>query len=200
MGNNPLIEAREKLLSAVETLPPGYLNDNAAPLLKIIRELKRSYQLEFQLIQDIMDLDVSDQRAVAQFATNFRRYHKSRDFDNERTHCRNIDRNVQDLLVPLQGGTDADRARVKELQGLLMKLRMHDVAFLDEIELTMDRVLEAVNDIDAHGQASLKDPTQRAVASQKQEDFIKEFDPKFAQLKGVLKRMNEMIEDLIDRL
>ncbi len=94
MGNNPLLEAREKLLSAVHTLPPDYLNGHAAPLLNIIRELKRSYQLEFQFIQDIMDLDVSDRKAVAQFATNFRRYHKSRDFDNERTHCRNIGRNA----------------------------------------------------------------------------------------------------------
>src|SRR5436190_10204760 len=98
MSSNPFIDEGEKLLSAVDTLPPGYLQDNAAPLLKIIRELKRSCQLEFERIQDVMDLDVNDQQAVARFARDFRRYHKSRDFDNERTHCHNIGRNAKKLF------------------------------------------------------------------------------------------------------
>src|SRR5438270_7031963 len=138
MSSNPFIDEREKLLSAVYTLPPDYLNGHAAPLLKIIRELKRSYQLEFQHIQDVMDLDVSDQKAWAQFASYFRRYHKSHDFANERTHCRNIGRNAQKLLAPLQAGTtDADRARVEELQDLLSLLGDADAEFLYEIEQTM---------------------------------------------------------------
>jgi hypothetical protein len=200
MSSNSFIDEREKFLSAVDTLPPDYLNGNAAVLLAIAEELNRSYRLELRIIQAIKGLNVSAPGAVAQFTADFQNYHQSRDFDKERTHCRNIDRITRTLLVPLRAGTQADLARVAQLEGLIMDLGSADLQFMDEIELVMDRALAAVNRINTHVQASLTDPTQLAAARQEQQAFIDEFDPEFARLKTVLKRMNILANDLIDRL
>jgi hypothetical protein len=200
LNSNPFIEAREKVPSAISTLPPDYLNGNAAPLLAIVEELSRSYRLELRIIQAIKDLNVSDPKKVAQFTTDFQNYHQYRDFDKERTHCRNIDRISGTLLVPLQAGTQADLARVGQLEGLIAMLVRADDFLIDEIEPVMDRALAAANLINTHVQASLTDPTQLAAARQEQQAFKDEFDSEFARLKTVLKEMNILANDLIDRL
>jgi hypothetical protein len=200
MGSNPFIEAREKLPSAISTLPPDYLNGNAAALLAIVEELSRSYRLELRFIQAINGLNVSDPEKVAQFTTDFQNYHQSRDFEKERTHCRNIDRITRTLLVPLKAGTQADLSRVSQVENMMSMLGSADAEFMDEIEPMMDRALAAVRRINTHVQASLTDPTQLAVARQEQQAFTNAFNPEFVRMKTLLKRMNILANDLIDRL
>jgi hypothetical protein len=200
MKYNPFIEAREKLSSAVSTLPPDYLKGNAGRLLKIVEELSKSCRLELSLIQAIKGLNVSAPEEVAQLTTDIQNYHQSRDFDKERTHCRNIDRFARTLIVRLEAGTQADLARVAEVEHMIRMLSNHDAKFLDEIESVMNRVLVAANRINTHVQVSLTDPAQLAAARQEQQAFIDEFDPEFSQLKTVLKKMNILANDLIDRL
>lgn len=201
MRSNLFIEAREKFPSAVSTLPPDYLQGNAATLLAIAEELNRSYRLELRIIQAIKSLNLSDPKEVAEFTQDFQNYHQSRDFDKERTHCRNIFRITRTLLVPLKaGGTQADRDRVSQLEGFIMMLGDADFEFMDEIQPVMDRALAAVNRINTHVQDSLKDPIRLVAARQVQQAFIDEFDPEFVRLKDVLKRMNILANDLIDRL
>ena len=200
MSSNPFIEAREKLPSAISTLPPDYLNGNAAALLAIVEELSRSYRLELRFIQAINGLNVSDPEKVAQFTTDFQNYHQSRDFEKERTHCRNIDRITRTLLVPLKAGTQADLSRVSQVGNMMSMLGSADAEFMDEIEPMMDRALAAVRRINTHVQASLTDPTQLAAARQEQQAFTNEFNPEFVRMKTLLKRMNILANDLIDRL
>jgi len=201
MSSNPFIKAREKLPSAISTLPPDYLNGNAAALLAVNEELKRSYDVELRIIRAIRRLDVSDPKAVAQMTADFQDYQATRGFDRERTHCSNIGLITRQLFVPLQSAwTQADRDRVAQLEGFLKGLSYHDDEFVDEIEPVMDRALAALERINLHVQASRADPTQLAAARQEQQAFIAEFDPEFARLKDVLKRMNELANDLIRRL
>lgn len=200
MSSNPYIDAREELPSAISTLPPDYLNGNAASLLAIVEELSRSYRLELRIIQAVKDLNVSDPMAVAQFTTNFQNYHQYRDFDKERTHCHNIGRIARTILVPLKAGTQDDLARVEQVEEMISMLGSSDDEFMDEIESVMNRALDAVNRINTHVQASLTDSNQLATALQEQQIFKDEFDPEVARLKTVLKRMNILANDLIDRL
>ena len=200
MSSNPFIEAREKLRSAISTLPLEYLNGNAAALLAIVEELSQSYRLELRIIQAINGLNVSDPEEVAQFTTYFQNYHQSRDFEKERTHCSNINRITRTLLIPLKAGTQADLSRVAQVENMIRKLGTHDAVFMDEIEPVMDRALAAVNRINTYVQVSLTDPTQLADARKEQQAFTDEFNPEFVRMKTLLKRMNLLANDLIDRL
>lgn len=201
MNGNPYIEARERLPSAISTLPPGYLDGNAAALLAIVEELKRSYLLELRIIQAIKQLDVTDSKAVAQFTRDFENYHQYRGFDDERTHCHNINRVARTLLVPLEASsTMADRERVVQVKKLLEPLGDADRDFLDEIEPLMGRALAAVKSINAHVQAGQTDPARLDAARQERQTFVQEFDPKIAALKAVLRQMNTLANDLIDHL
>lgn len=195
MSTNPFIEAREKLPSAISTLPPGYLDGNAAALLTIVEELKNSYKVELKVIQAIKNLDVTNSEVVAQLTRYLGDYYQSRDFDRERTHCHNIDRIARTLLAPLEAGTQADRERVAQVEKLLEPLRVADNDYLDEIESVMDRALATIKTINEHVQASQTDP-----ARQERQAFVQEFDPRVAQLKEKLKQMNILANDLIDRL
>lgn len=200
MNINPFVEAREKLPSAISTLPPDYLNGNAARLLLIVEELGRSYRLELHIIQTIKGLDMSAPEAVAQLTAYFQNYYQSRDFEKERTHCRNISRISRTLLVSLKAGTQANLARMGEVEEIIRTLGALDDDIFYEIEPVMNRAQAAMNRINVHVQSSLIDPAQLAVARQEQQAFIDEFDLAFARLKTGLKRMNMLANDLIDRL
>jgi hypothetical protein len=200
MNTNPFIEAREKLPSAITTLPPNYLDGNAAALLAIVEELRNSYKVELRIIQTIKNLDVTRPEAVDQLASDFESYHQYRDFDRERTHCHNIDRIARTLLVPLRAGSQTDRARVAQLENLLAPLRVADNDFLDDIEKLMSRALQALKVINDHVRAGQHDPARLNDARNEQQKFVQEFDPLLNQLKTVLKQMNTLANDLIDRL
>lgn len=200
MNTNPFIEAREKLPSAITTLPPDFLNGNAAALLAIVEELKNSYKVELRIIQTIKNLDVTQPEAVDQLARDFEDYHQYNDFDRERTRCHNIDRIARTLLAPLRAGSQTDRERVAQLGNLLAPLRVADNDFLDDIEQLMSRALQALKTINEHVQASRHDPARLNDARNEQQKFAQEFDPLLNRLKTRLKRMNTLANDLIDRM
>lgn len=201
MSENPYIEAREQLPSAIRTLPSDYLKGNAAKLLAIVEELRRSYVLELRVIQDIKSLDVTDPDAVAEFTQVFENYHQYRGFDEERTHCHNIDRVARTLLIPLQASSTAtDRQRVGQVEDLLEPLRIADNDFLDEIEPLMDRALAVAKEINDHVQATGTDPARLDAAREEHEAFVQEFDAKVEALKANLRQMNTLANDLIDCL
>jgi predicted ATPase len=197
---NSFIEARDKLPSAISTLPPGYLGGNAAALLAVVEELKNSLRLELRVIQAIKDVDVTQAQSVAKLTQDFENYSQSRDFDQERTHCHNIGRIVNTLLTPLGGGTQADRDRVSQVESLLNSLRYSDSDFLDDIEPIMNRALGALQAINNHAQAGQTDASRIAEARREQQAFVQEFGPLLDHLKTTLKQMNTLANDLIDRL
>src|SRR5262245_3555109 len=200
MNTNPFIEAREKLPSAITTLPPNYLNGNAAPLLAIVEELRNSYRVELRIIQTIKNLDVTQPEAVGQLALDFESYNQYRDFDRERTHCHNIDRIARTLLTPLRAGSQADRDLVAQLEKLLVPLREADNDILDDIEELMRRASAALITINSQVQASQSDPARLNDARSAQQAFVQECDPRLDRLKAALKQMNTLANDLLDRL
>jgi len=195
VNDNPFLKAYDQLPSAISTLPPGYLNGNAAALLGIVDELAKSNRLELKVIQAIKNVDIANAAAVHDLASQIEEYYLQRGFDRERTHCHNIDRIVRALLVPPRGGTQAELDRVAQVEQLLAPLRVADNDFIGDLEPLVQRAQAAITGIDAH----LRGADSRA-AMHVQQTFVTEYTAHVERLKERLKQMNQLANDLIDRL
>lgn len=177
---NPFIEARERLPSVVETLPRELTEANAARLLRIVEELKKSYVVELGPAQAVMRVDVEDRQAVRDLHQELEDYYQARLFDHERTHCTNIDR-LAARLSP-----DA-RDRLDEV---LYPLREADNIILDDVEQMLSATLDAAREI--------ANATAVRDAEAAQARFTQEMEPRIDRLKATLKRMNVLANELVD--
>jgi len=113
MADNTYLQAREALPSAAVTLPPDFLDGNAAGLLQIIHELQRSLVVELKMIRSVSGLKLADaseqtRNVVEEALAALEAYVDDRSYDTERTHCHNIDLiatlMVGPLSLPVAGG------------------------------------------------------------------------------------------------
>jgi len=202
---NPFVNARSRLAPAISTLPQDYLDGNAAALLMVIEELKKSLLVEFRVIQALKSLDLSEpsqemRELVSSVAHDLEYYSESRLFDTERTHCHNIDRIVRQLLAPLRLPVARDERRIREVMDILEPLRIADNDFLDELEPVIQEVVARAQVINRHVQESVEDPGQLHEARLELEDFRKSIAPRVERLKDLLSQMSELANHLLARL
>lgn len=204
MTDEWLEEARTRLPSAISTLPANYLDGNAAPLLLIVEELKRSFLLELRIIQTIKRTELREANDetrwnVARLTAELEDYGQSRWFSEERTHCGNIDRIARTLIAP-QRLAVGDSTRVEEVERLLAPLRDADREFVDELEPLMEDVLQRLRTINDHVQETEQDPARLVDAQRELADFDRALDPRVAGLTKTLKEMSRLANELLDRL
>ena len=195
--SNPFIEARDSLASAITTLPVGYLNENAAALLSVIEELKKSCHVEFRLIQAIRGLDVKDGKAVERIAKYLIDYDEISDFDRERTHCHNIDRIVSELLKPYQTDWSEDRTKIEAVEKLLKPLCEADNAYLEQIEPLVRDAAETMRRIKNHVSPG---GGGEAAAERERDDFLLKAGDRVERVKLYLRSMNKLANTLLDAI
>jgi hypothetical protein len=180
-------EARDALPSAIKTLPPDYLDGNAAPLLLIVEELKKSFLLELDVIHTIKRLDLTraddalrwDVSALTQRLED----RSEARFSEERTHCGRIDLVARTPIAPHQLSV-SDRSIVEEVERLLVPLREADREFVDELEPMIRDVLSSVQRINEHVRATISDQRRLKDARREQDDFARKFDVRMREFEA----------------
>jgi hypothetical protein len=198
-------EARAALPSAISTLPKDYLEGNAAQLLLVIEELKRSLLVEWRLVQMVGALDLSEASDEARQKTRsiagyLDWYSQQQVFNQERTHCHNIDLVVTELMAPLRLPVAYDEQKIDALMKLLEPLRIADNDFLDELEPLATEAREAAQAIDGHMQATVSDPARLGDARAELERFNRSMHSGMDRLKTLLTQMSVLTNDLLARL
>jgi hypothetical protein len=181
---NEFIDARDRLSSAIETLPPRLRESNAAQLLAIVEELRRSCVLQLQVVQRVARVDVADPEAIGALHQDIEDYIASDLIDRDRTHCHNIDRVAKELRAE---GNPADLA---ELEALLVPLRNADSDYLDDVGQLVGEAVEAVRDLD--------NATRLADTRAIQERFRAKQEDEVKRIKSTLTSMNDVAGKLID--
>jgi hypothetical protein len=181
---NEFVEARERLTSGIETLPPRLRETNAAQLLAIVEELRRSCVVELQVVKRVERVDAADPVAVRDLRQAIEDYLEYNLVDRDRTHCHNIDR-VADEMRAAGEAADLDR-----FEALLAPLRDADAEYLDDVEQVVEDALAAVRDIE--GADRLED------ARAAQDRFRERRRADVERLKATLTRMNDIAGKLID--
>jgi DNA repair exonuclease SbcCD ATPase subunit len=198
-------EARAAVPSAIRSLPKDYLEGNAAPLLLVVEELKRSLLTEWRLVQTVERLGLSEvtdelRHKVQQVAGDLEWYVQQRIFDQERTHCHNIDRIVAELMAPLRLPVAYDSEKIEELMNLLKPLRIADNDLLDELEPIAEEVRDAAQRISQHISATETDPTRIDDARAELERFTQAMASRMDRLKDLLTQMSALSNDLLTAL
>jgi hypothetical protein len=186
---------RNRYISIVETLPPNYLDGNAAPLLRAVEELRKSLTQEIIVIQQVKRVDPEDLSAVGKLALTYEDYQESRDPSHDRSHCANIGRAMDTLRPPDVPLNKVDKQKVDNLKGSMSLLRSADTDFLDKSTELVDNAVEVLK--------SMRLALEKGdVASSKRlhEEFLITVKDRISKLKQLLARMTEVSGDLIDRL
>ena len=188
--SSPFIDERERLTSVVTTLPRELLQTNAAPLLGIVSELQASYVIEVGVIQTVSRVKVDDPVAVSLQREILEDYQQRRLYDRDRTHCSNIDRIATQL--PAAKETPGASAKLDELNGVLIPLRHADDDLLGDIEEVLDQAVTAIRTID--------ESKRVADARAEQERFKNGMEIRVTRMRDSLRRMNELVGQLIDEM
>jgi hypothetical protein len=186
------VEARDKLPSAASSLPTNYKKDNAAALLDISENLKRSYHVELKLISLVSNLDLSDIDEVTGLANYLRLYEQMHDLQNERTHCHNIGRIAKDLMKRYQTGDPQDKQKIEEMDSLLKPLSRADHEMLDNLEPLVTTTLQTVLKIEELARSDL------GAAQQEQREFRLKMGERHESVKKALRELNQLSNELID--
>jgi hypothetical protein len=190
-----VFEERLNFIKAVSEVSPDYLKDKSNALFTINAELMRSLTLEQRIILSVKRLDVTDKAKVSEFRNYFQDYVDSRSFYLERTRCSQIYRIYKMDIISLNSGTLADRESVNELDRLLRSFGDMDRGYTEEIELVMDKALMSIIEIDRYVSSG-----QTLLASQKQTDFVKEYEPELKRLKDTISKMSKFGNELVEKM
>jgi hypothetical protein len=186
---------REQYVSVAATLPPNYLDGNAAPLLRAVEELRKSLTQEIVAIQSVRELDATDLHAVERAVRDYGNYIESRDFSHDRTHCANIGRALRALRPPDVRMKREDRERVEELRDLMSFLSTSDAELLDRSSSIVEETLAALREMRDALQNGQTDEATRL--HQQFDDMSRQ---RVREVKAILVRMSELTNDLLDRL
>jgi len=186
------VEARDKLPSAASSLPTNYKKDNAAALLDISENLKRSYHVELKLISLVSNLDLSDIQEVTRLTNYLRLYEQMHDLENERTHCHNIYRIAKDLMKRYQTGDPQDNEKIEEMDSILKPLSIADDDILDNLEPLVTTTLQTVLKFEELVGSDL------ATAQQVQREFRLKMEERHDRVKKALRELNQLSNELID--
>jgi hypothetical protein len=196
MSTNPFVaqrwrlEASDRLASVVATLPFELRETNAVPLLGIVTELGASSVIEIGVIHAVTRVNVEDPRAIKAQREILEDYRDRRLYDRDRTHCSNIKR----ISTQLRSADETAQA-VQELQRLdqeLVPLQEVDDDLIGDIERILDEAITAITEIEKHRR--LDDARDTQVR------FAERMQPTIADIKGNLRRMNEVTRKLIDEM
>ncbi len=191
----PNLSSRDEYISVLETLPPGYLDGNAAPLLRAVEELRKSLTQEIVTVQHVKRVDPANPSEVKQLAEAYDDYRESRDESHDRSHCANIGR-AMDVLRPPDIPLDkSDQQKIDRLIELMAFLRSADADFVFDSNRLVDDAAEVLNNMD-----KALDRGNVAEAERLHECFLAELKGRISALKDLLSRMNGVSNDLIDRL
>jgi hypothetical protein len=186
---------RQELANKMASAPSGYLANNLAALMRLLREFEASLVLELQVIQGVKRLDVSDSAAVRAYVDRFSDYVAQRAFNLERTSCSAIRRIYQEQLQDLQEGSISDTETVEDLEHFVESFAYADAEFTEEIEQVMERALKALQEIDALAQANQTDD-----ARTRQQQFNTEYEGEPRRLKHTIRVMSDAGNRLVEAL
>lgn len=178
------------MASVVATLPFEVRETNAVPLLGIVTELEASSVIEIGVIHAVTRVNVEDPQAIRAQREILEDYRDRRLYDRDRTHCSNIKR----ISTQLRSADETSPA-VQELQRLdeeLVPLQEADDDLVGDIERILDEAIAAIAEIEKHRR--LDD------ARDAQERFTQRMQPAIADIKGNVRRMNEVTRKLIDEM
>jgi hypothetical protein len=182
-------DARAELPSAIASLPESLRNSEAAKLLEIVEELRRSYDAELRAILKVLTLDTTNAELVrrVRYETEF----GLSTIDAQRTRCHNIDRIGRVLLEPLR--LKGEQEAADQLGRLVEPLGIADNELLDDIGDVLNQAAAAAVSIDEHLQAGMAGEARAS-----RERFAQEIAPKLEEVKRTLQVMNRVANELLD--
>ncbi|HJQ55523.1 MAG TPA: hypothetical protein VJ890_01365 [Vineibacter sp.] len=192
-------KVRASFVSVTASLPKNYLDENAARLLMIVEELRKSYVAELNLVQTVGDLDVSDTQEVGRRSAWLKRYVGERFFEHERTHCHNIARIKAMMAKPFETGSQKDKQLIKAFDGVATFLSQRDDDILDALEplaadahktiRAIEKALEPQKETGG-GDSEKAKKLQRA--------FVRRAEKHLATARNGLRELSQLSEQLID--
>ena len=186
MPANPFLAERERIASGIESLPAALKDTNAAALLKIVTQLKQSYIALLELQASVVNLDVTDSKAVSALVRHLRDYAdvSTGELNEDRTRCSNIQRTaeVMDLAGP----------GARSLRNDIERLGSADDAFVYEVE---DAALDALRTVE-----SIQRADKVSDAASEHDGYVSRIDGDKAEIKRNLVAMTRVANDLLDRI
>lgn len=185
-----LASAVDSYPAVVRTLPIEYRTANAAALLEIGIELRKSFDAELAYVDQVIEVDAANLDAVRAVRKDLARRRRRRDISSARTHCGHIDDIARTLRSPYEARHEV--AGLERFNDTLDPLRFADAEFLLDIEGILDRALAAVAVMEAHLEEG-----DDADAREMQERFDDEIGAEEAHIRDMLTRMSELTNELI---
>jgi hypothetical protein len=185
--------------SAAKSLPKDYLGENAERLLLVAEELRKSFGVQLKLVRVVSDLDVSDLNKVQALASHLKWYVDGRFFDNERTHCHNIDRLMALMVRRYKTGSPEDDLRIAAFDELVAPLKVADNDILDSLEPLAEDARDTVAAIeDAVGLQEQAPTRDRARPEELRRGFIDRAQNRVAKARKGLGELSRLSAELID--